>query len=108
MKNRIHSLFDTKKEQVLSVYFTAGYPEKDSTVEIIKSLDNNGIDLIEVGFPFSDPLADGPVIQESSKQALDNGMSLEVLFEQLATIREHTQIPLVLMGVLKSSNTIWC
>jgi tryptophan synthase alpha chain len=82
----------------LSVYFTAGYPNLNDTVEIIKQLSSKGVDLIEIGVPFSDPLADGPVIQHSSQVALKNGMSVKLLFEQLKDIRKVTDIPLVLMG----------
>lgn len=99
-QNRIDQLFQNKKENILSVYFTAGYPELNDTVSIIQTLEKNGVDLIEVGMPFSDPVADGPVIQNSSTIALKNGMSIKVLFEQLADIRESVNIPLILMGYL--------
>lgn len=99
-QNRINQLFQNKKENILSVYFTAGYPELNDTVSIIQNLEKNGVDLIEVGMPFSDPVADGPVIQNSSTIALKNGMSIKVLFEQLANIRESVNIPLILMGYL--------
>lgn len=98
--NRIEELFKTKKNQILSVYFTAGFPSLDSTVDTISYLQENGVDMIEIGIPFSDPLADGPVIQESSTVALANGMNLETLFKQLKGIREQIHIPLVLMGYL--------
>ncbi len=98
MKNRINQLFEKKKENILSVYFTAGFPTINDTVEIIQELEKNGVDLIEIGMPFSDPTADGPVIQKSSETALKNGMSLNLLFEQLKTIRESVKIPLILMG----------
>jgi len=98
MKNRINQLFETKKENILSVYFTAGFPKLNDTVEIIQQLEKDGVDLIEIGIPFSDPTADGPIIQKSSEAALKNGMSLNLLFEQLKTIRESVNIPLVLMG----------
>lgn len=100
MKNRINQLFQNKKENILSVYFTAGYPQLGDTVPIIQALVKNGTDLIEIGMPFSDPVADGPVIQNSSTIALKNGMSVKVLFEQLANIRESVKIPLILMGYL--------
>lgn len=96
--NRINNLFETKKENILSVYFTAGFPNLDDTVEIILQLEKNGVDLIEIGIPFSDPTADGPTIQRSSERALKNGMNLELLFEQLQNIRESVKIPLILMG----------
>lgn len=96
--NRINKLFKEKGKNILSVYFTAGYPNLNDTVEIIKQLSSKGVDLIEIGVPFSDPLADGPVIQHSSQVALKNGMSVKLLFEQLKDIRKVTDIPLVLMG----------
>ncbi len=98
MKNRINQLFETKKENILSVYFTAGFPNLNDTVEIIQELEKNGVDLIEIGIPFSDPTADGPTIQRSSEIALKKGMSLKLLFEQLKNIRESVKIPLILMG----------
>lgn len=98
MKNRINQLFETKKENILSVYFTAGFPNLNDTVEIIQELEKNGVDLIEIGIPFSDPTADGPTIQRSSEKALKNGMSLKLLFKQLKNIRQSVKIPLILMG----------
>lgn len=98
MNNRINQLFERKKENILSVYFTAGFPNLNDTVEIIQQLEKNGVDLIEIGMPFSDPTADGPTIQRSSEIALKNGMNVNLLFEQLKTIRESVSIPLVLMG----------
>ena len=98
--NRIDQLFKTKQNNILSIYFTAGHPTFDSTAEIITELQNNGVDLIEIGMPFSDPLADGPVIQKSSQVALNNGMSLQKLFVQLKDIRKSINIPLILMGYL--------
>ncbi len=95
--NRIKELFKTKKE-ILSIYFTAGYPNLTDTVPIIKALEKAGVDLIEIGMPFSDPLADGPTIQASSQTALHNGMSIKILFEQLKEIRKSVSIPLILMG----------
>lgn len=100
MANRLKTLFEQKPQGLLSVYFTAGYPNLEDTVPIILELDKNGVDLIEIGMPFSDPLADGPTIQQSSDIALKNGMTIPKLFEQLQDIRKHTQIPLVLMGYL--------
>ncbi|MGL4780177.1 MAG: tryptophan synthase subunit alpha [Bacteroidales bacterium] len=96
--NRIKQLFQIKKSDVLSVYITAGYPSLDSTVDLIKKLEKNGVDMIEIGVPYSDPLADGPVIQQSSHIALENGMSIPLLFEQLAGIRESVKIPLLIMS----------
>ena len=98
--NRIDKLFKEKKENILSVYFTAGYPKSDDTIEVIKTLEKNGVDLLEIGVPFSDPMADGPVIQASGNEALRNGMSLKKLFTQLKDVRAEASIPLVLMGYL--------
>ncbi|MDE6264083.1 MAG: tryptophan synthase subunit alpha [Paramuribaculum sp.] len=99
--DRVTSLFERKGSDILSVYFTAGYPTVDSTAEIINALDKAGIDMIEVGAPFSDPMADGPVIQGSSTEALRQGMTLEKLFEQVEKARKTSpDIPLVLMGYL--------
>jgi tryptophan synthase alpha chain len=98
--NRIDQLFQVKKEKVLSIYFTAGHPELNDTVPIIKALEKSGVDMVEIGMPFSDPMADGPVIQQSSQKALTNGMSLKLLFEQLKNIRLQVKIPLLLMGYL--------
>jgi len=98
--NRIDQLFKEKKNNILSVYFTAGFPKLNDTSEIIYELEKAGVDQIEIGMPFSDPLADGPVIQQSSQKALENGMSIKRLFEQLAKVRERTKIPLILMGYL--------
>ena len=99
--NRINKLFETKKSGLLSIYFCAGHPTVDSTVSIIKTLEKNRIDFIEVGIPFSDPMADGPVIQDAATKALRNGMSLKKLFSQLENIRqEGVQLPLILMGYM--------
>ena len=85
-------------KKILSIYFTAGYPELDDTASIIKSLASSGVDMIEIGLPFSDPLADGPTIQKSSTKALENGMTTELLFDQLVHIRKEVDIPLLIMG----------
>lgn len=98
--NRIDQLFSKKQGNILSVYFTAGYPGLYDTVPIITALERSGADMIEIGIPFSDPLADGPVIQKSSQQALANGMSLKLLFGQLRNIRNTCRLPLLLMGYL--------
>ena len=98
--NRINKLFKEEKNNILSIYFTAGYPSLNDTTEIIKTLDECRIDLIEIGMPFSDPIADGPVIQDSSNIAIKNGMNISILFGQLKLIRNITQIPIVLMGYL--------
>ncbi|EHO15132.1 tryptophan synthase subunit alpha [Myroides odoratimimus] len=100
MNNRINTLFTEKKSNILSIYFTAGYPALEDTMTILKNLDNAGVDLVEIGMPFSDPLADGPVIQHSSEQALLNGITVSKLFEQLKEMRQHITIPVVLMGYL--------
>jgi tryptophan synthase alpha chain len=96
--NRIDTLFQTKKKNILSIYFTAGHPGLDDTVKIIKALEKAGADIIEIGIPFSDPIADGPVIQKSNQTALKNGMSLKLLFGQLKNIRKEVSLPLILMG----------
>jgi len=98
--NRIDTRFQQKKNNLLSIYFTAGFPHLNDTLGIIKQLDEAGVDMIEIGFPFSDPLADGPVIQQSSGKAIANGITLKLLFEQLKDVRQHTQIPLILMGYM--------
>jgi len=98
--NRIHKLFQDKGKDILSVYFTAGYPNLNDTEKIIIELEKAGADLIEIGMPFSDPVADGPVIQESSHKALENGMTVKLLFKQLENIRDKVKIPLVLMGYI--------
>lgn len=98
--NRINKLFAEKKQNLLSIYFCAGYPTLDGTVETIRALARNGIDMVEIGIPFSDPMADGPVIQNAATQALRNGMTLRKLFEQLSDIRHEVDLPLILMGYL--------
>jgi len=95
--NRINQKLQEKKK-LLSIYFTAGYPKLDDTVTIIQQLENSGVDMIEIGLPFSDPLADGPTIQASSTQALKNGMTTSMLFKQLKDIRQTVRIPLIMMG----------
>lgn len=100
MNNRITQLFETKQNNILSIFFTAGHPNLNDTVPVIKTLELAGADLIEVGMPFSDPIADGPTIQKTSETALENGMSLNVLFDQLKDIRKDTKLPLILMGYM--------
>ncbi len=95
--NRIHQKLQEPKK-LLSIYFTAGYPSLNDTATIIKSLEHSGVDMIEIGLPFSDPLADGPTIQASSTQALKNGMTTDTLFQQLKDIRQTVTIPLLIMG----------
>lgn len=98
--NRLQALFAQKKKDVLSIYFTAGYPALHDTVTILQSLQSAGADFAEVGMPFSDPVADGPTIQHSSEVALQNGMTVELLFEQLKDIRKTVTMPLILMGYI--------
>lgn len=98
--NRIDELFRDKPREILSVYLTAGYPGLNDTPALLHSLQGSGVDMVEIGIPFSDPLADGPVIQQSSHIALQNGMNLKLLFHQLGEIRKTIHIPLVLMGYL--------
>jgi tryptophan synthase alpha chain len=96
--NRLKQLFANRKEPILSIYFTAGYPDLNSTLDIAEALEKAGVDFIEIGFPYSDPVADGPVIQYSSEMSLRNGMTLNVLFNQLKDLRKRVSIPVLLMG----------
>ena len=98
--NRIDQLFGEQDKEILSIYITAGYPGLRDTVRLLHALQEQGVHMVEIGFPFSDPLADGPVIQESSQQALRNGMTLGLLFQELKDIRKTVRMPLVLMGYL--------
>lgn len=98
--NRINKLFSNNKKDLLSIYFCAGHPTVDSTAHIIRTLEKHGVEMIEIGIPFSDPMADGAVIQHAATQSLRNGMSLKLLFDQLRDIRSDVTIPLVLMGYL--------
>ena len=98
--NRINKLFQNKPENLLSLYFCAGAPTLDGTANVIRTLEQKGINMIEIGVPFSDPMADGPVIQEAATKALRNGMSLRILFDQLKDIRKDVTIPLIFMGYL--------
>jgi len=98
--NRINQIFQNKKQNILSIYFCAGHPTLDGTVQTIQALANNHVDLIEIGVPFSDPIADGPVIQQAATTSLKNGMTLKLLLEQLKDIRQTVSIPLILMGYL--------
>mgnify|MGYP001186490196 FL=1 len=95
--NRLNKVFE-KKKNLLSIYFTAGFPEINDTLKIIKELDKSRVDMIEIGLPFSDPLADGPTIQKSSEKALSNGMTTNLLFDQLKDLRKISDIPVVIMG----------
>lgn len=96
--NRLDRLFQQKQKDILNIYFTAGYPNLEDTQTIILKLEESGADLIEIGMPYSDPLADGPTIQESGQVAIQNGMTLDILFRQIAEVRKQSEIPLVLMG----------
>ena len=98
--NRINQLFASKPENLLSLYFCAGAPTLDGTADVIRAMQQKGIAMVEIGVPFSDPMADGPVIQEAATQALRNGMSLRLLFDQLKDIRKDVTIPLILMGYM--------
>ena len=98
MKNRIKDLFETKQRNILSVFFTAGFPTLDSTVLIAETLAKAGADIIEIGIPYSDPIADGPTIQASNKIALDNGIKLSLILEHVKAIRKSVNIPIILMG----------
>lgn len=97
---RLQALFKNKTRNILNVYCTAGFPEKNSTILVMQALQQSGADIIELGIPYSDPVADGPVIQQSNMQALQNGMSVPVLFEQLNGFRNTIHIPVLLMGYL--------
>ena len=96
--NRLNKLFESKKDNLLSIYFTAGYPELNTTVAIARELEKAGADFLEIGFPYSDPVADGPTVQNSSQKALENGMTLNVLFNELKELRKTVSIPVLLMG----------
>lgn len=96
--NRLHTLFARKNRHLLSIYFTAGHPSRDAMLDLIPALEQAGADLVEVGMPYSDPLADGPIIQRSSEAALRNGMTLGLYFEQIRAVRGRTQLPLIFMG----------
>jgi tryptophan synthase alpha chain len=98
--NRLLTLFERKKQHVLNVYCTAGYPQADSTIEVMTALEEAGADIIELGMPYSDPLADGPVIQASSSVALSNGMTINKLFDQLRGFRQQVHVPVILMGYM--------
>jgi len=98
--NKLDKVFQNKKKGILSAYFTAGFPALDDTQLVMKSLQDAGADIIEVGIPFSDPVADGPTIQMSNKQALDNGISLKIILDQIYLIKNELRIPVILMGYL--------
>lgn len=96
--NRLQKLFEKQQKHLLSIYYTAGYPSLNDTLKIAETLEQSGADFLEIGFPYSDPVADGPVIQASSKDALDNGMTLAILFDHLKDLRQKVTIPIILMG----------
>jgi tryptophan synthase alpha chain len=98
--NSIQELFQKKEQNLLSIYFTCGYPALEDTVSVIQELSKSNVDFIEVGLPYSDPLADGPTIQDSSQKALENGINLDIIFQQLMLLKETNKTPLVLMGYL--------
>ncbi len=98
--SRVNELFDRKKQNILNIYFTAGFPALNDTLVIIKALQDEGVDMVEIGMPYSDPLADGPVIQSSSTKALANGMTIRKLFDQLRDFRKTIQLPVLLMGYM--------
>ncbi len=98
--SRISNLFDRKKQNILNIYFTAGFPALNDTLLIMKALQDSGVDMVEIGMPYSDPLADGPVIQSSSTKALANGMTIRKLFDQLRDFRKMIQLPVLLMGYM--------
>ena len=100
MNNKLIQLFLNKNKNLLNVYFTAGYPKKESTGEVLLALQHSGVDMIEVGMPYSDPIADGPVIQQSNMAAIENGMTIQLLFEQLNNSKESITTPLIMMGYL--------
>ncbi len=100
MNNKLTQLFQTNNKNLLNVYFTAGFPEINSTTEVLLALQESGVDLIEVGMPYSDPIADGPVIQQSNMVAIQNGMTIDLLFTQLNAVKEKMNVPIILMGYL--------
>ena len=98
--SKLELVFKEKSKRVLNVYCTAGYPSLNSTMKVMESLQKNGADIIELGMPYSDPLADGEVIQVSSIKALANGMNIAVLFDQIKDMRKSISIPVILMGYM--------
>ena len=98
--NRITALFKNKNSRVLNIYCTAGYPSVNSTLEVMRALQESGADMIELGMPYSDPLADGPVIQASSSKAIENGMTINKLFSDLKGFRKEIHVPVILMGYM--------
>lgn len=110
--SKLNSLFEKKQQDLCSVFFTAGFPKLNDTNIIIKSLESSGVDFLEVGLPYSDPLADGPTIQHSSSVALENGINLDIIFNQLEALKDSVKIPLILMGylnqIIKYGDTKFC
>jgi tryptophan synthase alpha chain len=100
MNNRLTALFEQRQKNLLSIFYTAGYPGLHDTSAIAMALQEAGADIIEIGIPFSDPLADGPVIQQSNKVALENGMTVPLLLDQVRALRQHVELPILLMGYL--------
>jgi tryptophan synthase alpha chain len=100
MNNKLTVLFQQKKKNLLNIYCTAGFPKIESTGEVLLALQKSGVDIIEVGMPYSDPIADGPVIQESNMVAIENGMTIDLLFKQLKSAQKNIKVPLILMGYL--------
>ncbi len=100
MTNKLTQLFQTKKKNLLNVYCTAGFPKINSTKDVLLSLQESGVDMIEIGMPYSDPIADGPIIQQSNMLALQNGMTIELLFAQLNEVKNQLKVPIILMGYL--------
>jgi tryptophan synthase alpha chain len=100
MENRLTNFFSVDRKNLLSIFFTAGFPRLEDTPTVALALQEAGVDLIEIGIPFSDPLADGPVIQQSNKVALDNGMTVPLLLKQVTALRQQVQLPILLMGYL--------
>ena len=98
--NRLDKLFSEKPGNILNVYCTAGFPALNSTSQVMLALQQSGVDIIELGIPYSDPVADGPVIQQSNMQALENGMTIELLFSQLNAIKDQVTVPVILMGYI--------
>jgi tryptophan synthase alpha chain len=101
--NKLDEVFEKKSSGILNIYLTAGYPQLNSTTEIMLELQAAGADILEIGIPYSDPIADGPIIQNSNQQAIQNGMNLGILFEQLKKVKSQVKIPIVLMGYLNSA-----
>lgn len=103
INNKLTELFATKKEGLLNIYFTAGYPQLEDTRTILKALQDGGADMVEIGIPFSDPIADGPIIQASNDVALNNGITLKKIVQQLQGLRDEIHIPVVLMGYINTA-----